>query len=417
MARTGKLSAVEVTKAKGPAVLHDGGGLYLRVSGTGAKAWVFRFQIDGKRRDMGLGPFPEIGLAEARAKALEHRKQRNDGIDPLHAREAARQARRLADSKGRTFRQVAEEFLHHKEMGWRNATHRQQWRSTLATYAYPILGELPVSAIDTGLVMHVLTPIWTSKTETASRLRGRIETVLDAAKAHGYRDGENPARWRGHLKTLLADKNELRKVEHLAALPYVEVPEFFTDLRSHQEMAARALEFVILTAVRSGEALRATWGEVDLDAKVWTVPASRMKAKRAHQVPLSEPALAILKRVRPLAVTLDGEPDPMAPLFPGRRRALPMSNMTLIMLLRRMGRGDLTVHGFRSSFRDWAAERTAFAGEIAEMALAHLVGTRVEQAYRRSTAFEKRAQLMEAWARFCTMPAVPAEVVPLHAGA
>jgi integrase len=359
MARTGKLSAVEVTKAKGPMVLHDGGGLYLRVSPTGAKSWVFRFQLDGKRRDMGLGPYPDISLAEARAKALAHRRQRHDGIDPLAARVAQRQAQRLSAAKGRTFREAAEEFISRNEVGWRNAKHRQQWRNTLATYVYPTLGELPVAAIDTGLVVQVLDPIWAKKPETAGRVRGRIEAVLDAATVRGFRQGPNPAQWKGNLAHILPARARVRKVAHHAALPFDQMPAFMADLQGRQGMAARALEFAILTAARTAEVLGATWGELDLETNVWTIPAKRMKAGREHRVPLSEASLSLVGELRPLAMTKDGQPDPSAPVFPGTRRALPMSNMTMLMLLRRMKRDDLTAHGFRSTFSDWAAERTA----------------------------------------------------------
>jgi integrase len=401
MARTGKLSAVEVTKAKGPAVLHDGGGLYLRVSATGAKSWVFRFQLDGKRRDMGLGPFPDISLADARGKAAEHRKLRHEGIDPLDAKAAQRQAQRVSVAKGRTFRECAAEYIAKNRAGWRNAKHVAQWTATLETYVYPTLGELPVSAIDAGLVVQVLDPIWAQKPETAGRVRGRIEAVLDAATVRGFRQGPNPAQWKGNLAHILPARAKVRKVEHHAALPIDDLPAFLADLRSRQGMAARALEFTIFTAARTGEVLGARWGEIDLDAKVWTVPAARMKASREHRVPLSEVALAVLEKVRPLALMRDGEPDPAAPVFPGLRRALPMSNMVMLMLLRRMKRGDLTAHGFRSTFSDWAAERTACPREVVEMALAHAIESKVEAAYRRGDLFDKRRQIMAAWSRFC----------------
>lgn len=415
MAQIGKLSAVEVAKAKGPAVLHDGGGLYLRVSPTGSKAWVFRFQLDGKRRDMGLGPFPDISLAEARRRASDHRNQRRDGIDPLEAKVAQRQAQRLATAKGRTFRECAVEFIEKNRAGWRNAKHRQQWENTLATYVYPTLGELPVFAIDTGLVVQVLDPIWIEKPETASRVRGRIEAVLDAATVRGFRQGPNPAQWRGNLAHVLPARARVRKVEHHAALPFDDMPGFLAALRGRQGMAARALEFAVLTAARTGEVLGARWGEIDLTAKVWIVPADRMKAGREHRLPLSDPVLAVLKAVRPLALMTDGKPDPAAPVFPGPRRALPMSNMTMLMLLRRMKRDDLTAHGFRSTFSDWAAERTAYPREVVEMALAHAVGNKVEAAYRRGDLFEKRRKLMEAWAEFCEAPTGLGNVVLLQA--
>jgi integrase len=386
-------------------VLHDGGGLYLRASATGAKSWVFRFQLDGKRRDMGLGPYPDISLADARAKASVHRKQRHDGIDPLDAKEAQRQAQRVSIAKGPTFREMAEDFIGRNEAGWRNAKHRQQWRNTLQTYAYPALGELPVAAVDTGLVVQVLDPIWAEKPETASRVRGRIEAVLDAATVRGFRQGPNPAQWKGNLAHVLPARAKVRRVQHHAALAFDEMPEFLTALRVRRSMAARALEFAILTAARTGEALGATWGEIDLAAKVWTIPAQRMKGGREHRVPLSETALAVLEKVRPLALQKEGEPNPASPVFPGPRRALPMSNMVFLMLLRRMKRHDLTVHGFRSTFSDWAAEGTAFPRETVEMALAHAVENKVEAAYRRGDLFDKRRELMEAWARFCSAAA------------
>src|ERR1700686_1690348 len=255
MARTGKLSAVEVTKAKGPAVLHDGGGLYLRVAASrrdgdgneklGAKSWVFRFQLDGKRRDMGLGPFPDISLAEARGKATERRKLRHEGIDPLDAKAAQRQAQRVSVAKGRTFRECAVEFIEKNRAGWRNAKHAAQWTATLATYVYPTLGEMPVSAIDAGLVVQALDPIWAEKPETASRVRGRIEAVLDAATVRGFRQGPNPAQWKGNLAHILPARAKVRKVEHHAALPFDDMPEFLEDLRSRGGVAARALEFAI----------------------------------------------------------------------------------------------------------------------------------------------------------------------------
>lgn len=416
MARIGKLSAIEVAKSKGPAVLHDGGGLYLRVSTSGAKSWVFRFQLDGKRRDMGLGPFPDISLAEARAKATAHRKQRHDGIDPLDAKAAQRQAQRLAVAKGRTFRECAAEFIEKNRAGWRNVKHRQQWGNTLETYVHPTLGELLVSAIDVGLVVQVLDPIWTEKPETASRVRGRIEAVLDAATVRGFRQGPNPAQWKGNLAHILPARAKVRRVAHHAALPFDNMPGFLAALRGRKGMAARALEFAALTAARTGEVLGARWGEINLVAKVWVVPAGRMKAGREHRVPLSDPSVAVLEQVRPLALMMDGKPDPAAPVFPGPRRALPMSNMTMLMLLRRMNRDDLTAHGFRSTFSDWAAERTAYPREVVEMALAHTIGNKAEAAYRRGDLFEKRRKLMQAWASFCEAP--PAgEIVPLRAGA
>jgi integrase len=432
MARTGKLTAVEVAKERGPAVLHDGGGLYLRVTANGAKSWVFRYQLGGKRRDMGLGSFPEVSLADARSKATEYRKQRQQGIDPLQAKEAERQARQLTAAKGRTFRQVAAEYIASNEAGWRNAKHREQWQNTLSTYVAPIIGDLPVPAIDANLVVQVLeqpivtkdadgqdkhAPFWRARPETASRVRGRIEAVLDAATVRGYRQGPNPAQWKGNLAHILPARSKIHKVEHHAALPYDELPAFMTELRGRGGIAARALEFAILTAARTGEVLGATWGEIDTDAKVWAIPSKRTKVGREHRVPLPEAAVSVLDAARRLAPMRDGMPDPVAPVFPGRRRALPMSGMVMLMLLRRIGRGDLTTHGFRSTFSDWAAERTAYPREVVEMALGHAIGNKVEAAYRRGDLFEKRRQLMDSWAKFCSTPAdTTGQVVPLHAG-
>jgi integrase len=350
---------------------------------------------------MGLGPFPDVSLAVARDKATAHRRQRQDGTDPLDAQQARRQAERVAVANGRTFREVAKDFIDRNKAAWRNAKHRQQWENTLATYVYPELGTLPVSAIDTGAVVRVLEPIWTTKPETAGRVRGRIEAVLDAAKVRGFREGPNPAQWRGNLALLLPARAKVRKVEHHAALPLDDMSAFLSALRGRQGMAAQALEFTILTAARTGEVLGATWGEIDLDAKVWTVPAERMKAGREHRVPLSAGAIAILAKVRPLALVSDGEPDSVAPIFPGHRRALPLSNMALLMVLRRMKRDDVTAHGFRSTFSDWASERTAFPHQMVEMALAHAIENKAEAAYRRGDLFEKRRKLMDAWAGFC----------------
>jgi len=389
----GKLSAIKVTKATKPGLYADGGGLYLRIGPTGAKSWVYRFMLDGKRRDMGLGPLHTITLADARAKAVECRKQRLDGTDPVLARDAVRAAQRLETAKGMTFQECAIAYIDAHQAGWRNAKHRQQWPNTLKTYAYPLFGSLPVQAVDLPLVLKAIEPIWTEKPETASRLRGRIEAVLDWASVRGYRRGDNPARWRGHLDSLLPSKSKVRAVEHHSALPYDQMGAFMETLRAQEGISARALEFTILTAARTSEAIGATWDEIDLQAKLWTIPANRIKAGREHRVPLSVPALAILEAMQ--AVKTNDF------VFPGNKADKPLSGMALLMLLRRMKRGDLTAHGFRSTFRDWAAERTNFPRDVAEMALAHTVGDKVEAAYRRGDLIEKRRQLAEAWAKFC----------------
>ena len=414
MARTiGRLTALKVSKAMQPGMYGDGGGLYLRVTPDGTKNWVFRFMLNGRPRWMGMGPLHTIGLAEARARAAECRRQRYDGIDPIEARRAERQQARLDAARTITFKECAEKYIAAHRAGWRNEKHAAQWEATLATYADPAMGRLSVQAIDTGLVLRVLEPIWTAKPETASRLRGRIEAVLDWAKVRGYRGGENPARWRGHIDKLLPTRSKVRRVAHHAALPYSELPDFLATLCEQDGVAARALEFTILTAARTGETIGAQWSEVDIVGKVWTIPAARMKAGKEHRVPLSERALAILSEMKSTSnVEKIGEKF----VFSGGKAGKPLSNMAFLMLLRRMKRDDLTTHGFRSSFRDWAAERTNFPSEVLEMALAHAVGDKVEAAYRRSDLFEKRRRLMDAWADFCAKPqAEEANVVSLRA--
>jgi integrase len=399
MARaTERLTALKVERAKEPGMYPDGGGLYLRVTPMGTKNWVLRFMLDRRPRWMGLGPFPLYGLQEARAKALEARRKRHEGIDPIEARRAERVRRRLEAAKAITFRRCAEAYINAHRVGWRNGKHAGQWGATLSNYAYPIIGALPVQAVDTALVLKVLEPIWATKPETASRVRGRLENVLDFAKVRGYRSDENPARWRGHLAKLLPARSKVRQVQHHSALPYSELSAFLGALREQEGMAARALEFTILTAARTGESIRATWGEINWTDKVWIIPGARMKGRKEHRVPLCDRALAVLREIRPTDDSSISEQF----IFSGAKHSRPLSNMAYLMLLRRMGRADLTVHGFRSSFRDWAAERTNFPSEVAEMALAHAVSNKVEAAYRRGDMFEKRRRLMQQWATFCT---------------
>jgi integrase len=399
MARTlGRLTALKVEKARKPGMYADGGGLYLRVTPEGARNWVFRFMIDRKPRWMGLGPLALYSLADARARAQDARRKRHEGIDPIEARRAKRAQQRLDAAKAITFKQCAESYIASHRAGWRNAKHRYQWPATLGAYVYPAIGALPVQAVDTALVHKVLEPIWTAKPETASRVRQRIENILGFAKVCGYRDGENPARWRGHLDNLLPARSKVRDVKHLAALPYVELPTFLVNLRSREATAARALEFLVLTAARTGEVIGARWNEIDMLDKIWTVPAGRMKAHREHRVPLSPRAVAILKEM--LAARHGDASDTI--VFSGPKPGKPLSNMALLMLLRRMERGALTVHGFRATFKTWASERTSFQNEIVEASLAHIIGGKVEQAYRRGDLFEKRRRLMQQWATFCT---------------
>ena len=409
MARAiGLLTALKVDKAKQHGMYADGGGLYLRVTQDGTKNWVFRFMLNGRPRWMGMGPLHTIGLADARARAAECRRQRHDGIDPIDARRAAKQQARLDAAKTITFKECAANYIASHKAGWRNDKHAAQWGATLATYAEPIMGKLSVQAIDTALVLKVIEPLWTTKPETAGRLRGRIESILDWAKVRGYRAGENPARWRGHMDKLLPARSKVRKVEHHAALPYAELPGFLGGLREQEGIAARALEFTILTAARTGESIGARWDEINKREKVWVIPAARMKAGREHRVPLTSRAIAILEQMK------SADDAETKFIFAGGKAGRPLSNMAFLMLLRRMGRGDLTAHGFRSSFRDWAAERTSFPSEVVEMALAHAVGTKVEAAYRRGDLFEKRRRLMDAWAEYLAKAPEQSKVVALR---
>jgi len=407
----GKLTATAVAKVKEPGRYGDGGGLYLEVKPSGGKSWAFRFMLAGRSREMGLGPADAVTLAEAREKAQEARKLLQQGIDPLEQRKAQEAAACLEQAKVMTFQECAEAYIAAHEAGWRNPKHRQQWANTLATYAYPVFGGLPVQDVDLPLVLKVLEPIWHGKTETASRLRGRIESILDWATVRGFRQGENPARWRGHLAKLLPQRAKVQKVEHHAALPYDELPAFMVQVRQRPALAALALEFCILTATRTSETLGARWEEIDLSAAVWTIPGERMKAGNDHRVPLSGRALEILDEMAKLRPADDGA----AFVFPGQRPGKPLSGMVFLMLLRRMERADLTGHGFRSTFRDWAAERTNYQNHVVESALAHVVGDKVEAAYRRGDLFEKRRRLMDAWAGYCMAPPAKGEVVPLGA--
>ncbi len=389
----GKLTALGVAKLKNPGMYGDGGGLWLQVTGAGGKSWIFRYTLRGKSREMGLGSAGTFTLAEARDKALTCRKLCYEGIDPIEMRRGQRQEAAIEAAKAITFRTCAEGYIEAHKAGWRNDKHAGQWTATLATYAYPVFGDLPVQAIDTGLVLKALQAIWTSKPETATRVRGRIESVLDWAATQGYRRSENPARWKGHLANLLPKRSKVRKVEHHAALPFKEVPAFLKKVGEQPGIAAKLMAFTILTAARTGEALGARWSEIDLEARIWTVPAERMKAGAEHRVPLSSGVMGILAEMQGLDDTF---------VFPGGRRGKPLSNMAMLVLLRRMKREDLTVHGFRSSFRDWASETTDFPSEVVEMALAHTVESKVERAYRRGDLFEKRRELMAAWATHCS---------------
>jgi len=408
MARTiQKLKPLTVSKATKPGIHGDGAGLYLQVGPTGGKSWLFRYMLNGKAREMGLGAVHTISLTEARAKATECRKLLMAGHDPIEVRNSAISAKRQREATALTFKQCAEEYIKTHKAGWKNAKHISQWENTLRDYAYPTIGDLPVDAVDTDLILKCLSPIWSEKTETATRVRGRIESILDWATAKKHRKGDNPARWQGLLENLLAKPDKLANVKHHPALPYARASAFMVALRMREGMAARAVEFTILTAARSGEVRGATWAEIDLDAALWVIPAERMKMEKEHRVPLSKAAVALLKNLPRIGQLV----------FPGAKKDAALSDMSLTAVLRRMNEGSeqikpnhwvdekgngITVHGFRSTFRDWAAEISAYLPEVAEMALAHAVGDKVEAAYRRGDLFLKRKEMMEDWAKYCS---------------
>ena len=387
-----RLTALAVNRTAQAGLYGDGGGLYLQITPTGVKSWLFRYMRQGKARGMGLGPLHTINLAEARSKALACRKLLLDGADPLEAKRQHRISLALSNAKSMTFEQCAAAYIAAHKAGWKSEKHVAQWTNTLETYAAPIFGKLPVASIDTAQVMKVIEPIWTTKTETATRVRGRIESVLEWATVRGYREGENPARWKGHLDHLLPKRSKVATVHHHPALAYSDAPAFMADLRREEGIAAQALEFLILTACRTNEVIGACWNEFDLAEKIWTVPAVRMKAGKEHRVPLSPHALTTLKGLHKQA---QGEF-----VFPGQQPGKPLSNMAMLELLKRMKRDALTVHGFRSTFRDWVGETTNYPREVAEAALAHTIKDKAEAAYARGDLFVKRRQMFENWARY-----------------
>lgn len=390
-----KLTALFIQRQLPAGYYGDGGGLVLQVTAAGAKSWLFRYTFGGRRHEMGLGSLTCVGLAAARDKARSNRLLLAERRSPLAEKRATVAAEKMQRRQQMTFDECARAYIAAHRSGWKNAKHATQWETTLATYASPLIGALPVAEVDTEMVVSVLSPIWASKTETATRLRGRIESILGWATVSELREGENPARWRNHLDNLLAEPRKIAKVVNHPALPWREVPAFMCELRDSVGHGARAVEFTILTACRSGEVRMADWREVDLAAKLWTIPAERMKAGKEHRVPLSSQALALL----------DAIPERTGYLFPGKRKKAPLSDMSLTAVLRRLGRGDITIHGFRSSFRDWSseAEGNAFPREVCEHALAHSLPDRVEAAYRRGDLLEKRVLLMQAWADYCCL--------------
>jgi integrase len=411
--RLHKLTAVKVQKLKVSKAKYfgDGGGLWLQVSPTLTRSWVFRYTLAGKAREMGLGPLHTVGLADAREQALACRRLLLDGVDPIAARNAAKRTAVAAAARALTFDECAEQYIEAHRAGWRNELHAKQWQDTLRQHAAPIFGKLDVAMVDTALVLKALQPIWTTRTETAKRLRGRIENVLGWATARGYRTGDNPARWRDHLDQLLAAPTKIAPVVHHPALPYARMNAFMVAVRAEHSTAARAVELIALTAARTGEVFLADWAEFDLEGKTWTVPAERMKAGEEHRAPLSPPALRLLEKMRKqtggkgLVFPRSDEDD-----------TKPLSNMAGMFLLRRLGYGEFTVHGFRSSFRQWAAECTSVPPEVAEAALAHKLKDKTIAAYQRSDLFAKRAGLMNAWASYCGRPATTtATVTPIGA--
>lgn len=391
------LTVKTVEHKKEPGYYADGNNLYLRVTNNLTKSWAFIYKRNGKRTEIGLGSVDDITLDDARngKEGKDGAYQLNallkSGADPLGEKQRQANEDKAQRAKFMTFNQCADAYINAHRAGWKNPKHIQQWQNTLSQYAFPVFGDLDVKAIDTGLITKCLEPIWLTKNETAGRVRGRIESILDWATVHEYRNGVNPARWRGHLDKLLAKPSKVQKTEHHKALPYMEINGFIGQLRQQDGIAAKCLEFTILTAARTGETIGAVWDEIDLTAKTWTIPAVRMKAEREHRVSLSSHAITILTEMAAIR-TNDY-------VFPSNKKGL--SNMAMLAVLKRMDRVDITVHGFRSTFRDWAAESTAYPGEVVEMALAHAIKNLTEAAYRRGDLLEKRSRLMEEWARYC----------------
>ena len=408
-----KITALFVRQVKRPGRYCDGGNLYLQVRRSTSKtspdsvnkSWAFRYVRHDKQTWMGLGPYPDVSLAEARELATEARKQLLKGIDPLADKRARQLEARAARSDILSFAECAEKYIDAQAPGWSNAKHIDQWRNTLKNVAGPVFGHLPVDQVDTALVMRCIEPPWATKTETASRLRGRIESVLDWATVRGYRSGDNPARWRGHLDKLLPRPSLVARVKHHPALPYTEIGAFLQQLRDDSGVASRALEFTILTAARTNEVIQAVWSEFDLDLGIWVVAAERMKSKREHRIPLSEAAKAVLE-------SSSGRSNRY--VFPGQKGGSHLSNNAMLKVLKRLDQDSITVHGFRSTFRDWCAESTNYPADVAEMALAHTLRDKTEAAYRRGDLFEKRSRLMADWARYCSQPAKPAKVVAIR---
>lgn len=385
----------------------DGGGLWLQVSKWQTKSWVFRFTFDGKRREMGLGSCKNVSLADARMLAESFRRMVRDDTDPIEARKAERTAKRAERMNIVTFPFCAEKYIEAHRHGWKNTKHAQQWTNTLTQYAYPVVGEMPIKNVDTALVLRILEPIWTTKTETASRIRSRLENVLDWATTRGYRSGDNPARWKGHLENLLPKPSKVKKVEHHAALPYIQMHTFMQALRQHDNISALALEFLVLTATRTSEVIAAAWDEINLNEMIWTIPANRMKAEKEHRIPLSNRCIEILNQA---AIMRQSDF-----VFPGGKANKGLSNAAMDKLLQVTMRYECTVHGFRSTFRDWAGECTNYPRDLCEMALAHTIKDKAEAAYRRGDMLEKRRRMMDDWQKFCdTAIETDSDIIPIR---
>ncbi|MBB0022948.1 site-specific integrase [Ralstonia pickettii] len=389
-----RLTALKIGKLDAPGHYPDGGNLYFQISETGSRSWIFKFTLRGKSREMGLGPLSSVSLAAARVEAAKCRNLLREGLDPIEVRKAEQNKRVQEASGPRLFRAAAAAYIAQHRDGWKNKKHAQQWENTLATYANQILGDQDVRDVDTAMIVSVLQPIWISKRETAFRLRGRLECILDAEKALGHREGENPARWRGHLDKLLPKQNRRKKIKHHPALPWQEMPEFMKALREQRGTAARMLEHLILTVVRTQEVQFARPEEFAMGYRIWTVPGERMKMELPLRVPMVDRLVELVKEALPDA--RDGW------LYPGRVKNKPLSNMAMLKVLERMGYDHITVHGFRSTFRDWVAECTEYADSLAEKALAHAIQNESEAAYRRGDMLERRRKMMSDWARFCS---------------
>jgi integrase len=391
-----KLTVDAVKKETREGLHADGKGLYLKVQVDGSKSWIYRYQINGHRRSMGLGGFPGLSLASARKARDIQRLQVSAGVDPLQTKrlrkEEAVASHKRSKAQLMTFQRCSEDYINQQAASWKSRKHEAQWTNTLATYANPVIGRLPVEEIETAHLLEILKPIWLQKTETATRVRNRIELVLDYAAAMQYRSGENPARWRGNLAHLLPKPSKVREIKHHPALPYSELPEFMSALLNAKGLAARALTLTILCATRTSETLNAEWSEINMETKVWTIPKERMKQNKTHRVPLSNQAITLLEDLKSTGRSNF--------VFPGSKRGKPLSNMAMTICLSRMGRGDITVHGFRSTFRDWVAEKTNYPQRVAETALAHRLKDGAEAAYQRGDLLEKRKQMMDAWAQY-----------------